>query len=380
MEQRKIPAVFMRGGTSKGIFFHAADLPETTTGDRTAWQALFLSVIGSPDSYGRQLNGMGGGISSLSKAVVIGPPSRVDADFDYTFAQVAVDAAAVDYLANCGNLSSAVGPFVIDEGLMKIGPAATECLVRIHNTNTAKIIHAKIPLVGNAAAVVGDMEIPGVQGTGAPIVLDFLDPAGAATGRLLPSAALIDSLDGLEVSMVDSSNPVAFVAATKLGVGGNESPETLEADTELMARLERLRRAVAVAMGLTDRPENASHANPKIAIVAPPADYIAINGEVIAAAESDILIRMVSMGRIHRAVALTSAMCLATATRIKGTLPHRMLSREISAGTDVRIGNPSGVIPVDAEVSEVDGEWRVNSIRVYRTARRLMEGAVLIPA
>lgn len=370
----------MRGGTSKGVFFHARDLPETTAADRTAWQSLFLSVIGSPDPYGRQLNGMGGGISSLSKAVVIGPPSRDDADLDYTFAQVAVDAAAVDYSANCGNLSSAVGPFVIDEGLMKIDPVAKECLVRIHNTNTAKIIHAKIPLAGGAAAVVGNLEIPGVHGTGAPIILDFLDPAGAATGRLLPSGRLIDSLDGVEVSMVDASNPVVFVAAAALGVRGNESPETLEADAALMARLERLRRAAAVAMGLADTPEGADRANPKIAIVAPPADYLAINGEAVAATASDILIRMVSMGRIHRAVALTSAMCLATAARIVGSLPHRMLGGEIAAVTDIRIGNPSGVIPVGAKVFEIDGAWRVDSVRVYRTARRLMEGSILIPA
>jgi 2-methylaconitate cis-trans-isomerase PrpF len=227
MIQRKFPAVFMRGGTSKAIMFHARDLPA----ERAEWDAIFLSTMGSPDPQGRQLDGMGGGISSLSKVCVIAPSQRADADIDYTFAQVQVRQARVDYGANCGNMSSAVGPFALDEGLV----AATDgdARVRIFNTNTKKIIHSTFSVQGGRAAVEGTLAIPGVAGTGAPIRLDFVDPGGATTGRLLPSGNASDELDipgfgRIEVSMVDAANACVFVAADALGLKGIEMPDELE--------------------------------------------------------------------------------------------------------------------------------------------------------
>lgn len=372
MPQRAIPAVFMRGGSSKGVFFHARDLPA----DRSVIDPILLSVIGSPDPYGRQLDGMGGGISSLSKAVIIGPPTRPDCDVDYTFAQVAVDRPAVDWAGNCGNLSSAVGPFAVDERLVAI--ADGEALVRIHQVNTAKVIHARFPVADGKAAVSGDFAIAGVAGTGARIRLDFLDPGGAATGRLLPTGNARDMLDvpgfgPLAVSLVDAANPVVFVAAADLGLTGIEPPDAIEARPDVMATLDRIRRQAAVAMGMALRPEDAALSVPKVAMLAAPAGYTTLDGRRVKAGEHDIAVRMLSMERAHRAVPLTGAMCLGVATRLPGTVAHA-LARP-AAGDEVRVANPSGVLSVGAEVA--DGEAR--SAVVFRTARRLMQGEVLIP-
>ena len=217
MSQKRVPAIFMRGGSSKGVFFHSSDLPE----DKNSWDELFLSVLGSPDPYGRQLNGMGGGISSLSKAVVISPPTRLDADVDYTFAQISVKDSVVDYSSNCGNLSSAVGPFAIDTGLVDASGSKKE--VRIHNTNSGKLIVSKVPLRDGLSEVVGDFSIPGVSGTGAKVQLDFLDPGGTRTGSLLPTGNTVDIITlpnagDFEVSLVDASVPCAFIEAKALGV------------------------------------------------------------------------------------------------------------------------------------------------------------------
>lgn len=376
MTQRAIPAVFMRGGSSKGVFFHARDLP----GDRSELDRILLSVIGSPDPYGRQLDGMGGGISSLSKAVIIGPPSRADCDVDYSFAQVAVDRPVVDWASNCGNLSSAVGPFAVDEGLVGTGERGAgdgEALVRIHQVNTAKVIHARFPVVGGKAAVAGDFAIAGVAGTGARIRLDFLDPGGAATGRLLPTGNAADVLDvpgfgSLAVSLVDAANPVAFVAAADLGLAGTESPDAVEARPEVMAALDLIRRQAAVAMAMAGRPEDAALSVPKVAVVAAPAAYATLDGRTVAAAEQDVAVRMISMERAHRAVPLTGAMCLAVAARLPGTVVHGLAR---AGGDEVRVANPSGVLAVGAVVE--GGTAR--SAVVFRTARRLMQGEVLIP-
>src|SRR5690606_22923655 len=236
MTQRAFPAVFMRGGSSKGVFFHARDLPR----DRAALDPILLAVLGSPDPYGRQLDGMGGGISSLSKAVIVGPPTRPDCDVDYTFAQVSVDRPVVDWAGNCGNLSSAVGPFAVDEGLVPAGDG--EALVRIHQVNTRKVIHARFPVAGGRAVATGGFAIAGVSGTGARIRLDFLDPGGAATGRLLPTGNAVDVLDvpgfgSVAVTMIDAANPVALVAAADLGLSGTELPDAIEARTDVMAAL-----------------------------------------------------------------------------------------------------------------------------------------------
>src|SRR5450830_495036 len=272
MQQAKLRAVFMRGGTSKAVMFHRAELPA----DRAAWAPIFRAVIGSPDPYGRQLDGMGGGVSSLSKICVVGPPSRPDADVDYTFAQVSVKDGAVDYSGNCGNMSSAIGPFAVDEGLVPY-PVATEAVVRIHNTNTGKIIIARFAVDGGAAAVDGAMVLDGVAGSGAPIRLDFVDPGGAKTGRLLPTGNATDGLDVpgvgmLAASMVDAANPCVFVRAADLGVTGTELPDALEADPALLAKLEAVRRTASVAMGLAPDSDAAGSIPgvPKVALVTAP--------------------------------------------------------------------------------------------------------------
>src|SRR5262245_16797399 len=249
MKQTRIPAVFMRGGTSNAVVFHARDLPA----DRAQWDEIFLAAIGSPDPYGRQLDGMGGGVSSLSKVCVIGPSTRADADIDYTFAQVQVKEAKVDYGANCGNMSSAMGPFAVDEGLVKA--SGQEALVRVHNTNTKKLIWSRFPLDDGQASVDGDISIHGVAGIGAPVKLEFREPGGATTGKLLPTGNVADVLDvpgtgKFRVSMVDAANACVFVRAADLGIKGTELPEEIEANPALLKKLAAIRVAASVAMGI----------------------------------------------------------------------------------------------------------------------------------
>src|ERR671922_1116811 len=257
----------MRGGPSRCLVFHERDLPPPGA----ARDAVLLAALGSPDPYGRQLDGLGGGISSLSKACIIGPPTLDGADVDYTFAQVEVKKAFVDYAGNCGNCSSSVGPFAIDEGLV---PAREgEILVRIHNTNTKKLIVAHVPVENGEAATRGDFELAGVAGRGARIALDFVEPGGAGTGRLLPTGRPRDVIAGVEASCVDATNPLVFVRARDLGLTAAETPQAVDANAEVMARLEKIRVEAAMRMGL---PPSASA--PKIAFVAAPADYVALDG------------------------------------------------------------------------------------------------------
>ncbi|MCA4919126.1 MAG: PrpF family protein [Roseomonas sp.] len=377
MDQAFISAIFMRGGSSKGVFFHARDLPA----DRAAQDAIFLSVLGSPDPYGRQLDGMGGGISSLSKAVIIGPPTHPDADVDYLFAQVAVDKPVVDWSGNCGNLSSAVGPFAVDEGLVRV--ADGEALVRIHQVNTKRIIHARFPVQGGKAVTAGDFTMAGVSGSGARIRLDFLAPGGGATGRLLPTGNAQDTLHhegrAYAVSLIDAANACVFLDARDLGLIGTESPDVMEADPARMALLDALRRQAGVMMGLAATPERVGLALPKIAVVAPPAAYRALDGASLGAETHDIAVRMISMERAHRAVPLTGAMCLGVASRIPGSLPHQLAGPPARAD-ETRVANPSGILSVGAEVREAAAGWHAESAVVYRSARRLMQGAVAAPA
>lgn len=373
MSQLWIPAAFYRGGSSKGVFFHARDLPA----DAAARDRIFLSVIGSPDPYGRQLDGMGGGISSLSKVVTIGPPTREGTDVDYTFGQVAVDRPVVDWGANCGNLSSAVGPFAIDEGLVP-GPDG-ERLVRIHQTNTRKVIHARFMVRDGKAVTAGDFEIAGVAGRGARIRLDFLDPGGSVTAGLLPTGRTVDRLalpdhGTIEVSLVDATNPVVFVHAADVGLAGTELPEEIEARPQVMALLDRLRRHAGVLAGLAATPEAVPLANPKIAVVARAAPFRTLDGRQVQADAHDVAVRMLSMERAHRAVTLTGAMCLGVAAAIEGTIARRHAALP-SADGELRVGNPSGVISVGSTVRH-DGGWVAESAVVFRTARRLMQGSV----
>ena len=377
MDQAFIPAIFMRGGSSKGVFFHARDLPA----DRAKLDAIFLAVLGSPDPYGRQLDGMGGGISSLSKAVIIGPPTHPDADVDYLFAQVAVDKPVVDWSSNCGNLSSAVGPFAVDEGLVRV--ADGEALVRIHQVNTKRIIHARFPVLGGKAVTAGDFSMAGVSGSGARIRLDFLAPGGGATGGLLPTGNAQDTLHhegrAYAVSLVDAANACAFFDARDLGMTGTESPDAIEADPARMAVLDALRRKAGVMMGLAETPEKIGLALPKIAVVASPAAYRALDGAAFATDTHDIAARMISMERAHRAVPLTGAMCLGVASRIQGSVPHQLAGPPARAD-ETRVANPSGILSVGAEVRETAAGWQAESAVVYRSARRLMQGAVALLA
>jgi len=377
MNQRLIPAVFYRGGSSKGVVFHRSDLPKT----RAEVDPILLAVLGSPDPNGRQLNGMGGGISSLSKAVIIGKSEHPAADVDYTFVQVAVDKPVCDWDGVCGNMSSAVGPFAIEEGLVD-APADGVCVVRIHETSTGKIIHARFEVKGGQPVVSGDFAIAGVAGTGSMIRLDYIDPGGALTGKLLPTGNVVDSVtlkDGstIDVSMVDASNGCCFVDAASVGVAGAESPDELEAMPALMARLDEIRRACGVLMGLGQTPEEISLLSPRVAIVSAPAPFKSLEGATYTAASFDIGTRMLSMGRPHRAVPLASALCLGVACRIEGTIPQRLAGPVATA--EVRVGNPSGLLSVGAEVRRDGADWTVESAVSFRTARRLMQGQVAIP-
>lgn len=376
MPLNRIRAVFMRGGTSKAVMFRTEDLPQ----DRGAWDAIFLAVMGSPDPNGRQMDGMGGGLSSLSKVCIVGPSSRDDADVDYTFAQVSVKTAHVDYGGNCGNMSSAIGPFAIEEGIVPC-PADGEAKVRIHNTNTGKIIVARFPVEGGELASTGDFALDGIAGTAAPIKLEFLEPGGAKTGTLLPTGSAVDLLDipglgPIGVSCVDAANPAVFVAASSLGLTGTEMPDALEQDDEFLQHMEAIRCAASVRMALAADLEAAAKlvSIPKVAIVMAPADAPTLSGRVLAADEYDIGIRMISAGQPHRAVPITGAICLAVAARIPETIPHQ-LCRE--ADSSIRIGHASGTTVVDASVTKGGtGALRADYGAVFRTARRLFEGAV----
>jgi 2-methylaconitate cis-trans-isomerase PrpF len=374
MKANRLPAVFMRGGTSKALVFHLRDLPA----DRAQWDALFLGAIGSPDPHGRQLNGMGGGVSSLSKVCVVGPPTRADADLDYTFAQVLVFESRVDYSGNCGNMSSAIGPFAVDEGLVRARDG--EMLVRIHNTNTRKIIHATFRVRDGRAEEEGELEIPGVAGTGSPVRLDFLDPGGAVTGRLLPTGNAIDVLDipgvgRIEASLVDAANPCVFLDAGALGLTGTEMPDWLDARPELVERIATIRRHASVAMGIAKTIEEArGRSMPQIGFVSEPEDAVTLSGSKLPASAADLTVRIFSNGQPHRALPLTGSLCTAVACGIEGTLPHRF-ARGGGTGT-LRLAMPSGVLTVGAEVVREGSGWRAVRGSFYRTTRRLFDGHV----
>ena len=381
MKQLKIPAVFMRGGTSNAVVFNAKDLPR----DRAQWDEIFLAAIGSPDPYGRQLDGMGGGVSSLSKVCVVGPSSRDDADIDYTFAQVQVKEAKVDYGANCGNMSSAMGAFAVDEGLVRMsGPDA---MVRVHNTNTKKIIWSRFPLDDGRAAVDGDLAIPGVAGTGAPVKLEFREPGGATTGKLLPTGNVADTLDvpgfgKFRVSMVDAANACVFARAADLGIKGTELPDEIDANLELMRKLAAIRVAASVAMGVTKTPEDAAKraSVPFVGFVSPPQDAKSLAGETLKGADVDLTGRMMSNGQPHRALPLTASLCMAVAARLQGSVVFEATRPTGNPESEIRIAMPSGVLTVAATVRKLEGQWHAEQGAFYRTQRRMFQGQVLVRA
>ena len=381
MKQVKIPAVFMRGGTSKAIVFRQEDLPA----DRRLWDDIFLAAIGSPDPSGRQLDGMGGGVSSLSKICIVGPASRPDADVDYTFAQVLVKERRVDYSGNCGNMSSAMGPFALDEGL--VHAAGPEAVVRIHNTNTRKIIRSRFAIDEGLAAVDGDLSIPGVSGTGAPVRLEFLNPGGATTGKLLPTGNVVDVLDvpgvgRIEASLVDAANACAFVRAADVGLTGIEMPEALDADRTIMDRLAAIRLAASVAMGIARDAAGAAKITtvPFIGFVCAPQDSKSLSGDTIRGDDIDLTGRIVSSGQTHRALPLTASLCMAVAARLRGSIVNQVVRTASEGDAPIRIGMPSGVLVVAAAVKRDGGEWIAEQGAFYRTARRLFEGAVYVRA
>ena len=381
MKQLKIPAVFMRGGTSNAVVFHQRDLPA----DRAQWDEIFLAAIGSPDPYGRQLDGMGGGISSLSKVCVVGPPTRPDADIDYTFAQVQVKEAKVDYSANCGNMSSAMGPFAVDEGLVKV--AGREALVRIHNTNTRKIIWSRFALDDGLSAVDGDLAIPGVAGTGSPVRLEFREPGGATTGKLLPTGNVIDTLEvpgvgRLRASMVDAANACVFVSAADLGLTGTEMPDVLDNSPEILGKLAAIRIAASVAMGIAANAGEAMRkkAVPFVGFVSPAQDARLLTGEDIKSDQVDLTARMISNGQPHRALPLTASLCMAVAARLAGSVVHQAARATGDPESEIRIAMPSGILTVAASVKQKNGQWHAEQGAFYRTQRRMFEGCVLVRA
>ena len=380
MQQHKIPAVFMRGGTSKALMFHRRDLPT----DVRLWPELFVAALGANDPYGRQLDGMGGGISSLSKVCVISPSERPGADVDYSFFQLTPATDLVDSSASCGNMSAAVGPFAVDEGL--VSPVGVEACVRIFSTNTARMIHSSFSVDQGEAVVDGKMLLPGVAGLGSPVRLEFKDPGGGATGHLLPTGKPIDEIElpgaeSIVASMADAGNPCVFIRARDLGLTGAEMPDDIQRNPEILESLEAVRCQASVSMGIAQDIGEASRIPgiPKVAFLSPAQDMTTLAGEIVSAAECDILVRMISLGQPHRAIPVTGALCIAATARIDGSLVSGMLDTACGS-SELRLAHPSGVTNVDAKLEWQDGTWYAASATISRTARRLMDGYVYVPA
>ena len=367
----------MRGGTSKALMFHLCDLPE----QQDQWPDLFISAIGAGDPYGRQLNGMGGGISSLSKVCVISPSKGSDTDVDYQFFQLSPRNRIVDSSASCGNMAAAVGPFAVDEGLVSVN--GDHACIRILNVNTGRIIRSTFSLDNGLAAVSGDLCLPGVAGSGAPINLLFEDPGGGATGKLLPTGRPTDNLQTngtqFQVSMVDAGNPCVFIRAEDLGLSGRELPDTLSQFKPVLDTLEQIRLSASVAMGIVENISQASEIPgiPKIAIVSCPTDNVNLSAETIRKIDCDLVLRMISVGQPHRAIPVTGALCTAIAGRIEGTLVNE-ISKTRSTTQGIRIAHPSGISDVDADVVQQEHGWHARSASINRTARRLMDGHVYV--
>jgi 2-methylaconitate cis-trans-isomerase PrpF len=378
--QRRIPITIMRGGTSKGVFFKKQDLPR----DLAKQDAVISAAFGSPDPYGRQINGLGGATSTTSKVAIISPREGEPNTIDYTFGQVSIASSLVDRKGNCGNISSAVGPYAVDEGMVAV--SGDEAAVRIYNTNTKKYIISRFPLENGKAKVEGDYAIAGVPGTGARVSLDFERPGGSVTGMLLPTGKVKEVLEmsfgPVEVSIVDAANPLVFFRARDLGLTGTELPSRVDSDPDLLARIEAIRAAATVRIGLAKDLADAknSPAVPKIAFVAPAAEYVMTSGVKMPANEIDFLARIMSMGKLHAAYAITGAVCTAGAAKIPGTVVHEMVTPSRSASSEVCFGHPGGSVAVSVKIDTVNGEPDYVVATVYRTARRLADGFVYLPA
>ncbi|GKZ88116.1 hypothetical protein AnigIFM59636_007076 [Aspergillus niger] len=366
-KQHHLPAAYYRGGTSRAIFFKQDDLPA----DKAKWDPIFRGVIGSPDPYGRQLDGLGGGISSLSKICVVGKPTHPGADIDYTFVSLGVKTPDVDYSSNCGNMISAVGPFAVDSGLVL--PGLTSASVRIHNTNTGKIVHSSFPVVDGEAAASGEFAIDGVSGTAAPVQLDFVDPAGSRTGKLLPTGQVRDVFDGVEATCIDVANPCVFVRAEDLEVEGNLTPEEITVHPGLLDRLDSIRRQAGVKMGLADTRETVPGSVPKICLVSQPGTDTRAVEQKQTKEKVDLLVRALSVGQPHKAVPITVALAVASAARVSGSTVSQVVGEKRVDETGITLGHASGNLLVGATF---DDEGTLRFATVFRTARRLFEGRI----
>ena len=386
--QIRIPATYLRGGTSKGVFFRLQDLPERAQAPGAARDALLLRVIGSPDPYGKQIDGMGGATSSTSKAVIVSRSARADHDVDYLFGQVSIDSAFVDWSGNCGNLSAAVGPFAIASGL--IDPAKVPrdglCTVRIWQANIGKTIVAHVPITEGQVQETGDFELDGVTFPAAEVQLEFLDPAddGEDGGAMFPTGHVVDTLEvpgvgSFQVTLINAGIPTIFLDAAALGYTGSELQGAINEDAAALARLETIRAHGALRMGLIQTLEEAARRQhtPKLAFVAPADTYVASSGRTVEAGEIDLRVRAMSMGKLHHAMMGTAAVAIGTAAAIPGTLVN--LAAGGGPRSAVRFGHPSGTLRVGAEAQQVEGQWQVTKALMSRSARVLMEGWVRVP-
>ncbi len=387
--QIKVTATYMRGGTSKGVFFRLQDLPAAAQVPGAARDALLMRVIGSPDPYGKQIDGMGAATSSTSKTVILSKSSRPDHDIDYLFGQVSIDKPFVDWSGNCGNLSAAVGPFGISNGLVDPDriPQNGMAVVRIWQANISKTIIAHVPMTNGAVQETGDFELDGVTFPAAEVQLEFMDPAAdedGAGGSMFPTGNLVDDLEVpgvgiLKATMINAGIPTIFVNASDIGYTGTELQDDINGDAKALTMFETIRAYGAVRMGLIGHIDEAAKRlhTPKVAFVARPADYVSSSGKAVPAREINLLVRAMSMGKLHHAMMGTAAVAIGTAAAIPGTLVN------LAAGGGnldaVRFGHPSGTLRVGAQASEVAGEWKVTKAIMSRSARVLMEGSVRVP-
>ncbi|PXX47784.1 2-methylaconitate cis-trans isomerase PrpF [Undibacterium pigrum] len=390
LPQIKVPATYMRGGTSKGVFFRLQDLPEAAQQPGAARDALLLRVIGSPDPYGKQIDGMGGATSSTSKTVILSKSSKPDHDVDYLFGQVAIDKAFVDWSGNCGNLSAAVGAFAISAGLVDAErtPQNGIATIRIWQANISKTIIAHVPMTDGAVQETGDFELDGVTFPAAEVQLEFMDPAAdeeGAGGSMFPTGNLVDDLDvpglgTLKATMINAGIPTIFINAEAIGYTGTELQDAINGDAKALDMFETIRAHGALRMGLIkDLSEAAQRQHtPKVAFVARAADYTSSSGKQVQVADIDLLVRALSMGKLHHAMMGTAAVAIGTAAAIPGTLVN--LAAGGGARTAVRFGHPSGTLRVGAEATQVNGEWSVTKAIMSRSARVLMEGWVRVPS
>ena len=385
MKQLRLPAVFMRGGTSNAIVFKARDLPA----DRAQWDEIFLAAIGSPDPYGKQTDGMGAATSSTSKTVILSKSTRPDHDIDYLFGQVSIDKPFVDWSGNCGNLTSAVGPYGISNGLVDAAriPHNGIATIRIWQANIGKTIIAHVPMTDGAVQETGDFELDGVTFPAAEVQLEFMDPAadeGDGGGAMFPTGNLVDDLEvpgvgTFKATMINAGIPTIFVNATDIGYQGTELQDDINSDPKALAMFETIRAYGAVRMGLIQHIDEAAtrQHTPKVAFVAKPADYLASSGKAISAKDTNVLVRAMSMGKLHHAMMGTAAVAIGTAAAIPGTLVNLAAGGgDIEA---VRFGHPSGTLRVGAQAKLVDGQWTVTKAIMSRSARVLMEGWVRVP-